>query len=392
MVQIRSHRLRVSAAASLAVSALVGLTACGGGSSAGGSGGDSKTLNVLTWETYHDQAALDKFTEETGIKVNAVNAASADEMYAKVKSSPTQWDLALVTAGWFDNYAKADLLEPIDESKVTSMKDIKLDFDWRGAASSDDKLYGVLYNWGNQPLAWMGDIPAGVDPKYLDSEGKPADWNILWDPAFKGKVSVFDDPTSVLPMIALSLGIKDPYNLDEAQYAQVKEKLMALRPQLKRLTSGFNDQTDQFASGEATMGYLNNIASVPTLKKTGKTLNVNNIIETGVPAWSDNYAITKQGGANKLDSVYKFINYTQSTEWQAEFIKNSGNNGTLDYTQATSPEARKAGLTKEVVSGTLIPSTREGDKFFSKMLFFQPVEDQGKRVELWNEFKLGIGS
>jgi spermidine/putrescine-binding protein len=384
-----STRLQCAAATVTAAVALLGLSACGGGS-AGGSG-EAKTLNVLTWETYHDKAALDAFTKATGIRVNAVNVGSADEAYAKVKSAPTQWDLVLVTAGWFDNYAKANLLEPIDESKVTALKDIKLGFDWRGAASSGGKLYGVLYNWGNQPLAWSGSIPAGVDRKYLNAQGQPVDWNILWDPAFKGKVSVFDDPTSVLPMIPLALGMKDPYHLTDAQFAQMKDKLMALRPQLKRLTSGFNDQTDQFASGEATLGYLNNIASVPALKKAGKTLNVNNIVDQGVPAWSDNYSITAQGGAKKLDSVYKFINYTETLPWQAAFVKSSGNNGTLDYAQATSAEAQKAGLSKDVLDGTLIPSTKQGDAFFSKMLFFQPVEDQAKRVDLWNQFKLGIG-
>ena len=37
-----------------------------------------------------------------------------------------------------------------------------------------------------------------------------------------------------------------------------------------------------------------------------------------------------------------------------------------------------------------IPATRAGDAFFSKMLFFQPVEDLQKRLDAWNEFKLGL--
>jgi spermidine/putrescine-binding protein len=227
--------------------------------------------------------------------------------------------------------------------------------------------------------------------KYLDDKGQPNDWNILWDPAFAGKVSLFDDPTSVLPMVPLALGLQDPYKLDAAQFTQVQDKLNALRPQIKRLTSGFNDQTSQFASGEASIGYLNNIASVPALKKEGKTLLVNNQVKQGVPAWSDNYAITK-GGAAKQDSVYKFINYTMTVPWQARFIAASGNSGTLTLAQATSPEAVSAGLTKEALDATLIPATAGGESFFKGLRFFQPVEDLGKRVDLWNQFKLGITS
>jgi spermidine/putrescine transport system substrate-binding protein len=373
------------------VTALVGamVAACGGG---GGSGsGDAKTLNILTWETYHDPAWLDEFAKETGIKVNAVNVGSADEMFAKIKANPDQFDVALVTSGWFDNYAKSDLLEPIDASKFTASPDPG--FDWKSVASSGGKQYGVLYNWGNQPLAWLpGSIPNTPEmAKYLDSQGRPNDWNILWDPAFAGKVSIFDDPTSVLPMIPLALGIEDPYHLNDQQFTEVQNKLNALRPQIKRLTSGFDDQTSQFANGEASIGYLNNIASAAALKKDGKTLLVNNEVKQGVPGWTDNYAITK-GGAGKLDSVYKFINYTLTVPWQARFIVASGNSGALSLEQAKSAEAVKAGLNQEALDATLIPATATGDAFFSKLRFFEPVENLSKRVDMWNQFKLGIAS
>ena len=53
---------------------------------------------------------------------------------------------------------------------------------------------------------------------------------------------------------------------------------------------------------------LNNIATATALKEEGKTLLVNNVTKNGMPAWSDNLAITAEGGANKDDAVYKFIN------------------------------------------------------------------------------------
>ena len=373
------------------------LAACGGSSrssetSAAGSaaaspagsaaaGGTCDTLNVLTWETYHDPAWLDEFKKETDITVNAVNVGSPDEMFAKVKAAPDQWDLALVTSGWFNNYVKDGLLAPIDESKVTALADLKLGFPWKDATSVDGKNYGVLYNWGDQPLAWLPDKVSGT----------PASWDVLWDAQYKGQISLFDDPTSVLPMIALAAGVQNPYNWSDADFAAVKAKLDSLRPQLKRLTSGFNDQTTQFANGEAVIGYLNNIASVALLKADGVTLNVNNTVEKGVPAWSDNYAITSSAAANKADCAYKLINYTMSLPWQARFIANTGNSGILAYAQATSADAMAAGLTAEKLGGTLIPATQEGDAFFKSMLFFQPVEDMQKRIDLWNEFKLGLG-
>jgi spermidine/putrescine-binding protein len=383
----RVRRLRILAIVMITALVCTVVAACGGSSST-----DAKTLNLLTWDGYHDPAWLDAFAKDTGIKVNAVSAGSPDEMFSKVKANAGQFDIILATAGWFDNYAKSDLLEPIDTSKLTS--EPNPGFDWKSAATSGGKQYGVLYNWGDQPLAWLpGSIPNTPEmAKYLDAQGRPNDWNIFWDPAFAGKVSIFDDPTSVLPMLPLALGMPDPYNLTPDQFTQVKDKLSALRPQVKHLTTGYNDQETQFANGEATIGYLNIISEVAALKKEGKTLEVNHEVKQGVPAWTDNYAITKKGGANKLDAVYKFINYTQTVPWQARFIASGGNSGSLSLAQAKSPEAVSAGLTPELLDTTLIPATAAGDAFFKGLRFFQPVEDLSKRVDMWNEFKLGIAS
>ena len=107
----------------------------------------------------------------------------------------------------------------------------------------------------------------------------------------------------------------------------------------------------------------------------------------GVPAWSDNATLTKEGGANKQDACYEFINETLALPWQARLSKTTGITGTLSYDQAVDQ-----GLTKEELAPTLIPQTREGDAFFGVLSFFEEVEDLDKRLEVWNEFKLGIGT
>jgi len=351
----------------------------------------SQTLNILTWETYDNQPWLNEFKKKTGITVHATNVGSPAEMFAKTKANPGQYDIVYATSGWFDNYVKSNLLIPIVESRVKNVKQLKLGFNWRAATSVKGKNYAILYNWGDQPLGWLPKfVPGKYNLSKYKHHGILDDWNVLWDTQFKGKVSIFDDPTSVEPMIPLALGFKNPYKLNDQQFSAFSKKLLELRPQVKRLTSGFNDQTNQFASGEAIIGYINNIASVVALQKSGHVLAINNIVKQGTPAWSDNMAITREGGAHKLDAVYEFINYSLSIPWQARFIATSGNSGTLNYAQATSAEARHAGLKSKQLAATLIPATRQGKAFFDKMIFFQSVENLQKRLDLWNKFKLGI--
>ncbi|HEY1854899.1 MAG TPA: extracellular solute-binding protein [Solirubrobacterales bacterium] len=347
---------------------------------------------MLTWEGYDEQPWLSEFEQESGIKVNAINVGSPAEMFSKVKASPEQYDIVLATAGWFPQYVESGLLEPIDEAKVTALKHLKLGFNWQEATTVENQLYGVLYNWGDQPLAWVPEKVKGLNlKKYENSKGELDNWNVLWDPALKGKVTIFDDPTSVEPMVPLALGFKNPYNLDEQEFEEFEKKLFELRPQVKRLTTGFDDQTAALASGEADVAYLNIISIASTLKKEGKELDVNHLVENGVPAWTDNLAVTKAGG-KKANAVYQFINFTESIPWQARFIGETANSGTLNYGQATSKEAEEMGLSKEALEETLIPATKAGKPFFENMKFFQPVENLEKRLQVWNEFKLGIGS
>ena len=48
-------------------------------------------------------------------------------------------------------------------------------------------------------------------------------------------------------------------------------------------------------------------------------------------------------------------------------------------------------MNKKKLGFTLIPLTKLGKPFFEKMIFFQDVENLQKRLDVWNQFKLGIG-
>jgi len=393
----RKRLLQQAAGATLSASALAALLAREAAAApAGGkrisASEASQTINLLTWQGYHEQTWLNQFTKKTGIKVNAVNVGSPAEMFAKVRANPSQYDLILNTAGWFKNYANAKLLLPMDPSKVPNAKYISSAFAWKKATTVNGTLYGMLYNWGDQPLGWNAKlIPGRYNVKKYMQGGIPNDWNIFWDPQFKGKVTIFDDPTSVEPMIPLALGFKDPYHLNSTQFKAFQKKLLGLRHQVKRLTSGFNDQINAFVSHEASLGYINSAQVAVEANQHGVPVKMNHLVKQGVPAWSDNYAITKAAGAKKLDAIYEFMNYTYSLPYQARLAAVTGNNGVLTYARATSPEARAAGLNKKKLGFTLIPLTKLGKPFFEKMIFFQDVENLQKRLDLWNQFKLGIG-
>lgn len=343
------------------------------------SGFSSDTLNIFTWSSYHDPPWLKEYEESRGVKVNTQLFGSVPEGFAKVQADPGAFDLVLATSGWIESYVDADLLIPIDESTVPNMANITQEFPWRDATTYQDQNWGIVYNWGDEPLCWL---PDKVQPD-------PDSWNVLWDPTYKGRVSMVDDPTTILPFIPLTLGFADPYNLTAEQFAQFEQKLNELRPQLTHVSASIDDQTADFANGQVYLGVLYNISTQVKLSEQGIELKQTIPVE-GTPTWSDNYVITKASGANKLDLVYDFVNYTLSTQWQARFIATSTNTGTLSLEEAKSPEAVGAGLTEEALNKTLLPLTAQGETFFGKLSLLRRVPNLDEWLNAWNEFKLGL--
>ena len=217
-----------------------------------------------------------------------------------------------------------------------------------------------------------------------------ASWATMWDPKYKGVVSIVDDATTFMPTIPIYLGFPNPFSLDSAQMKQMHDKLFALRGNLTHLTASIDDQTTDFANGQVVMGVLYNISTQVVLRKQGVAMT-QIIPKEGAAAWSDNMVITKGSGAQKLDLVYDFMNYSLSVPWQARFASTSGNTGILSYEEATSPEAQKAGMTKEALATTLIPYLKEGPSLFEKLHLGQEIPNLDEWLNMWNEFKLGLG-
>lgn len=378
----RRHALGLAA---LGTATMMGLPGCGGdsGSSttttalAGPESFKGQTLNIFSWSGYHDKKWLAEYEKLRGVTIKQQLIGTVPDGFAKVKANPDGFDLVLATAGWIENYADAGLIVPIDESKLPNMKNVTTELSWRDATEYKGKNFGLLYTWGDEPLCWL--------PKKLDT---PDSWRSLWDPKNKGKVSLVDDPTTVMPFIPIMLGFKDPFNLTDEQFAEMKKELMALRGQVTHVSASIDDQTADFASGEVTTGVLYNISTQVKLRADGIKLE-QTIPKEGAAAWSDNYVLTKAGNA-KAALAYDFMNYTLSVPWQARFAAATSNTSVLTLETAKSPEAVKAGLTEEALNTTLLPLTAGGAEFFSKIKLLKRVPDVDRWLEAWNEFKTGL--
>jgi spermidine/putrescine-binding protein len=385
-VYTRRHAIGLAA---LGAAALAGLPGCGGGDDDSGTTTSNaaanadpesfrgETLNLFTWASYHEKEWLAEYEKLRGVKINTQLYGSVPDGFAKVQANPDGFDLVLPTSGWIENYADADLIVPLDENQVPNVKNITNELKWREATEYNGNLYAILYSWGVEPLCWL--------PDQLPAQNS---WRSLYDSNVAGKVSLVDDPTTVMPFIPIMLGFEEPFDLDEKQFQEMSDALMELRGQVTHVSASIEDQTTDFANGQVNTGVLYNISTQVALRDNGIKLE-QVIPKEGAAAWSDNYAMT-HAGEQKAALCYDFINYTLSVPWQARYAGETSNTGVLTLEEAESPEAVKAGLNKKALDRTLLPLTAEGEEFFSRLKLLKRVPNLEQWLNLWNEFKIGL--
>ncbi|WP_336749617.1 ABC transporter substrate-binding protein [Pantoea vagans] len=330
----------------------------------------AEKLTVFSWETYHLDPWVKEWTARTGIPVDVVLTGSADEMYARMASGSIAPDIIIVDSGNLKHHVDSKFLAPLDLEKIPNAALVSPGLNFEKRNTINGKVYGIPYNWGVQPIMFAKK----------NGEASPDSWSAMWDKRYEGKVSLFDDGYATIPMIAMKIGAKDPYNLTEDEFSAVSQALRELRPQVGSIARGPSDQAATFASGDALIGYCMVVNSVFTLNANGKNRFGYAFPKEGTLGWIDNAAVTPKGARA---ASYQFINDMLSLPWQARFIASAQTNGVL-----TSSEAHKAGLADDILSKTTILD-QDTPGFWEKMSVFSPPEDIERRVQIWNDFKAG---
>src|SRR6201997_3240522 len=212
----------------------------------------SPTLNLLVWEGYADPSFVKGFEEQCKCKVSASYMGSSDELVAKLRGgSAANYDVISPSSDVAASIVKAGLAAPLDLSKIPSYLQLSAKLRDASLVKANDQIFGVPFMWGPNPLLY--DTSAFSQP--------PDSWIVLWDPKYRGKVSLWDELSSIY-MAAQILGYDKPdpaqlYNLSDAQLEAVKKKLIELKPNVRKFWSTGGELTNLFQNHEviAAMGW-----------------------------------------------------------------------------------------------------------------------------------------
>ena len=140
----------------------------------------------------------------------------------------------------------------------------------------------------------------------------PTSWTAIYDPKYKGKITVPDNPIQIADVALQFEGAKEPYAIDQATLDKVKAKLKQQRPLVRKYWVLASDFESLFKSGDAIIG-----AGWPLmtndLRKAG--MNVGEVLpKEGVTGWSDSLMISAK--AKHPICAYKWMNYVTSPRVQ----------------------------------------------------------------------------
>jgi spermidine/putrescine-binding protein len=310
-------------------------------------------LRILTWEGYAEPDWVKPFEAANGVKCQVVYIGSVDEMFAKVQGSKgADYDVIAFDTSSFARYIENKLIQPIDPSTIASIGNLDPAFRSVDVLQDGDKRWGVPFAWGSLPLIY--------DKKVFPTA--PDSWEVLWDPKYAQQVISLDDANNCITLAALVLGFKDPFNLSDDQFAQVKAKLIAQKKNLLTYYAGFDEGVNIFAQNNIKAMFSMGEPQVKSLQAKGVDAALT-IPKEGAIGWLDCWTIS--AGAKDVDLAHAWISACLDPKVGRYLTEKEGYGNTTDVAANT-----KAGLT-----------------YGDKLTFLKTPESFSKRVTLWNEVK-----
>lgn len=264
-----------------------------------------KTLYLFNWSTYTPESVIEEFEKEYNVNVSVDNYSSNEELFAKLLSGATGYDVIFPSQDYVSIMMKEQMLEEIDLTQIPNVKYIS-DLAKEKADYDPTMQYAVPY--------FMGAAGVGVNTRKLSSYEKS--WNIFARKDLAGSMIMMDNMREVLgDALAVNGYSINSSNQDELLTTQNTIE-NDWKPNLVKFdTDGFGKA---FASGDFTVvqGYAEVIyGEVPEedwpyidffIPKEGGTMYI------------DSMCIPK--GAQHYDLALKFINFIHRPDIYAQFL------------------------------------------------------------------------
>ena len=219
-------------------------------------GGEVVTLYVYNWGEYISDgsegtldvnAAFEEYCKEKGmnVKVNYSTFSSNEDMYAKVNSEASVYDVIIPSDYMIQRLISEKKLLPLDLEKIPNYQYIRDEFKGENVyyEPQDGNVYSVPYAYGMVGIIYNTSIVPEDHPTI-------GSWDLMWDESFRGDILQFNNSRDAFGTALYSMG----YDVNEATEPEWREALEKLKSQ-KDLVQGYvmDEIFNKMKSGSAAV-------------------------------------------------------------------------------------------------------------------------------------------
>jgi len=281
-----------------------------------------QTINVLSWPGYVENGSSDKtvdwvtdFQKSSGCTVKNQSFGTSDEAYALFTTNPEQFDVISASGDASLRLVRGGFVQPVNTALFKSYPDIFEALKNQPYNTVDGVPFGIPHGRGSNLMMWRTDQ---VTPA-------PTKWAQMFDPASGYKVSIYDAPiyiadaAVVLMATKPELNIKNPYALDDTQFAAAVDLLKQQKPAVTQRWVDYLKQMDDFRSGTSNVGTTWQI--ITNLLQGEKSPVKVEVIKPpeGATGWSDTWMINSK--TKNLACAYAYVDYLTSPETNAKIAE-----------------------------------------------------------------------
>lgn len=253
----------------------------------------NNTLTVFSAGDYINPDIIPMFEEETGIKVIYEEYDTNENMYTKVSSANSTYDVVCTSDYMISRFINEGLIQPYTKSNIPNINNMDEEI-LKLSKNFDPNLeYTVPYAYGTLGILY--------NSKYVTQE-EASSWNILWNEKYKDEILMTD---SVRDIMAVALK-KNGFSLNSSNDNELNIALNDLLKQKPLVQAYVIDQAkDKMISEEAKLAVIYSGEALFT-KDYNENLEYE-VPKEGSNLWIDSWVIMKNSTKKNLAEM--FINF-----------------------------------------------------------------------------------
>jgi spermidine/putrescine-binding protein len=326
---------------------------------AAGCGRRRRRLNVYNWSDYIGRNTIPAFEREFNVEVRYGTYEVAEEMFAKVMTGNSGWDVVFPSNSYVVPMMHMGLLEKLDHSLLPNL--VNLDERFRSPFWDPKLEWSVPYMHGATGIVYSTKAPA------------VSRWADLWSDRYRGRVTMLDDSAEVfgacLKRLGDSVNSTDPAQLEHAKQLAIRQK-----PFLRAYLNA--EVRDQLVAGDVLAAQSWSVTAQQAIELTDHLAFA--YPSEGFPLYCDTAAILRESSHREL--AHQFLNYLLRPEVASAIAMEM-------RTATTNGAARKILPEKDRNNPALYPSAEilVGAEWFKAL----PAAAERFRDKLWTEVKSG---